>query len=294
MSNIQVDILGQTFFFISCLETAFVCYGRMKPRGIGRIRTWILMAVLIYGCTVLIKNILKADQAAYILLMAGAYLLIMVLLYYDRPKRYFKWLAIQYALAFGVNAVVIILIRLLREVSYAELYDSTEISLTGKMLADIVYMAGIAVIFTVERAVKGKRQERNTVLLLFSIPLYLLTLVFGYFAASIYISKAIVATGYLIVIFGVGIGFTIILVLENMDVRAETQEALDSLGKLREKELEYYNVNIQKMQEAKIFRHELGNQLQMLEMLLETERDREKIKRIIKNIQNKLRGTFRE
>ena len=103
-----------------------------------------------------------------------------------------------------------------------------------------------------------------------------------------------IITGYFYAVFGIVLDCIILAVVDNTEIRQNKETELAELENLRKRELQYIEYDRHRREEIYSIRHELGNQLQMLELLLETETDRGKINLVVKQIRNKLIGAVKK
>ena len=286
-------LLDQTLFFIQGIQITFIYYYGMRPRRWGRIRTWLMVSLLIYSGSVLLKEMLGMELWAYSAGMLVVNCTAIGICYRETGKIYLKWLSVQYFISFCGELMAVMMTGILYETNYVELYSASATTVSTKMFAGIFYMAEVSLFLIIHRPEKGKKRRYDPKLL-GAVPVYQLLLYIGYFGAGPDLTPEKIWAGYCYALFGIMLDCMLLAAMDNAAVRRDKEAELAELEMLRKQELQYMIYDNSRREELSSIRHDLGNQLQMLEMLLETERDREKIKRLIKNIQNKLRGTFRE
>ena len=276
MTDKMYILLDQTLFFIQGIQITFIYYYGMKPRRAGRIIAWLIVSVLIYSGSVLLKEVLGLNLAAYSAGMLAVNCMAVRICYKGPWKEYLKWLAAQYSISFCAEVIVVAMIGALRETEYMELYLASEITVSTKMIASILYMTEVSIFLMIHWS-RRRKELKSALKLLWAVPAYQMLLYAGYFFICLPLTPEKIITGYFYAVFGIVLDCIILAVVDNTEIRQNKETELAELENLRKRELQYIEYDRHRREEIYSIRHELGNQIQILIHMLEYGTENEKI-----------------
>lgn len=283
-----IFFLKQFVIFLGSVQVCFIYYFTLKTRWFGKIRTWYIGALIIYSGSLLLKKIFGTALFPYMLMIAILNIGVVLLLYKATLRQSLFWAAMQYIIGIPVEGTTVFLTLLIQKVTYADLYESFDILLVSKLIVNIVFMIGIVLFIIGWRFHKRKRIGKNNSFLYMAIPLYQMVLLGGYLPCCNISTAPNILIGCLIAIFSILIDFSVILAIDHLNERMEKEEELFDLEKKRKQELQYLEENIERLEDLRLVRHELGNQLQTLTALMEANENRDAVKLMIKDVMGRL------
>ena len=167
--------------------------------------------------------------------------------------------------------------------------ESEEILITGWVIwAFIAYTLTMA--FIVLYRILIHKIKVWSMFLYVAVPIYQVVMLFMYYYNCQKYSNQVIVYGVSYLVLGLCMDFLIIYFQRTMEKNQDTKTRLEAINKQREYELAYYRQVNQSMEQMRAVRHDFMNQIQTARRMVQTRQERDKIEKLLKESEKRLRN----
>lgn len=286
---------GQQFLYITIVNFVNIGIMLMQPFYLLKLR-WKWKTPMYWSCTfviflycMIIRIMLPQQVMVRTILGFGGLLVLIMCFFRDSFRRKLAlYVDVMFLMVMSEGLTYLILSNG-EALNYVEMLRYNDTALKGMIIANMIaFILNVYFIFFWQWFVDKRRMKG--ILLYLAVPFYQLILLLLFLGASDDFNIKTAALGVCLLILGIIINIVIMYLLMNLEQKVVVEEKLSYLYRQRQRELDYYRMSQQYIDQMREIRHEFINQIQTAYLLIQKGDRIDKAQKLLAEANGKLQA----